>query len=220
MSLTVRKFSAQVRDSTTGEMIPAGLLSSDALGAINTAKNTAVAAVQAQGATTIASIPSDYTSLSNEVDDLKNAIDALNQVYDYKGSVATVADLPATGNTMMDVTQDTVNESNLYEGETATKANGVRTTGTLSFPIAVVTGISIVSTGYSAAADYPEGFTVSNCVPILVVQSDGLKRNGPAIVTAEEGYRTFATITQSGVQVYNNNPNLSGTGIVILVKIS
>lgn len=77
MSLTVRKFSAQVRDSTTGEMIPAGLLSSDALGAINTAKNTAVAAVQAQGATTIASIPSDYTSLSNEVDDLKNALDSL-----------------------------------------------------------------------------------------------------------------------------------------------
>ena len=78
MSITVRQFSAQVKDPSTGNMIPAGLLSSDALGAIDTAKNTAITAIQAQGATTIASIPSDYTSLSNEVDDLKNAITTYN----------------------------------------------------------------------------------------------------------------------------------------------
>lgn len=34
------------------------------------------------------------------------------------------------GTTLMDVTQDTVDEDTLLEGETATKANGVRTTGT------------------------------------------------------------------------------------------
>lgn len=34
------------------------------------------------------------------------------------------------GQTQMDVTQDTVNENNLLAGETATKANGVRVTGT------------------------------------------------------------------------------------------
>lgn len=39
------------------------------------------------------------------------------------------------GSTIMDVTQDTVDEENLLAGETATKANGVRTTGTLDLPI-------------------------------------------------------------------------------------
>lgn len=41
------------------------------------------------------------------------------------------------GTTLMDVTQDTVEEENLLAGETATKANGVRTTGTLDLPIGV-----------------------------------------------------------------------------------
>ena len=38
------------------------------------------------------------------------------------------------GSTLMDVTQDTVNEENLLFGETATKANGIRATGILTFP--------------------------------------------------------------------------------------
>lgn len=56
-----------------------------------------------------------------------------------------ISKITLNGDTLMDVTQDSVDESNLYVGETATKANGIRTTGTLSFPIAVVTGISIVT---------------------------------------------------------------------------
>ena len=88
MPLTVRKFTAQVRDDTTGDMIPAGLLSSDALGAINTAKTDAVAAITAQqtvseaaielkGTTTLASIPNDYTALQGEVDDLENTFNSV-----------------------------------------------------------------------------------------------------------------------------------------------
>lgn len=73
MSITVRQFSAQVKDPSTGNMIPAGLLSSDALGAIDDAKDDAIDAIVAQGTTTRESIPSDYTALSDEVDDLKNA---------------------------------------------------------------------------------------------------------------------------------------------------
>ena len=88
-------------------------------------------------------------------------------------------------------------------------------------PIAVVTGITLVANGYSTAAAYPDGFTASNCIPILTIQSDGLKRNGPAILAAEEGTRTFATITNSGVQVYNSNSALEGAkGIVTLIRIS
>lgn len=41
------------------------------------------------------------------------------------------------GTTLMDVTQDTVDEESLVRGETATKANGVRTTGTLDLPIGI-----------------------------------------------------------------------------------
>lgn len=41
------------------------------------------------------------------------------------------------GTTLMDVTQDSVTEETLVAGETATKSNGVRTTGTLDLPIGV-----------------------------------------------------------------------------------
>lgn len=85
MPIKLRKFVAQVRDSESGDMIPAGLLSSDALGAIENAKSDAVAAVEGKqavteaaielkGQRTIASIPNDYTELQNEVDDVKNAL--------------------------------------------------------------------------------------------------------------------------------------------------
>ena len=45
------------------------------------------------------------------------------------------------GTTLMDVTQDTVDEDNLLLGATATKANGIRTTGT--FP-QVTTGTASI----------------------------------------------------------------------------
>ena len=85
MPITVRKFEAQVRDSTTGNMIPAGLLSSDALGAIDDAKDAAIDDIEAKGSETIASIPSDYTTLSTDVTDLRSALISqnLNTVYDY-----------------------------------------------------------------------------------------------------------------------------------------
>lgn len=42
-----------------------------------------------------------------------------------------ISKITLNGVTQMDVTQDTVDEDNLLYGETATKANGVRTTGTV-----------------------------------------------------------------------------------------
>lgn len=48
MPLTVRKFKAKVRDSQTGNMIPAGLLSSDALEAIEDAKDLALDEIDEQ----------------------------------------------------------------------------------------------------------------------------------------------------------------------------
>lgn len=92
MPLTVRKFNAQVKDPTSGDMIPAGLLSSDSLEAIEAAETAAVAAVGAKqavseaaielkGATTLASIPADYTTLDNEVDDLNTQINDIQDIY-------------------------------------------------------------------------------------------------------------------------------------------
>lgn len=48
-----------------------------------------------------------------------------------------ISKITLNGTTQMDVTQDTVDEDNLLAGETATKANGVRTTGTLDLPVGV-----------------------------------------------------------------------------------
>lgn len=71
MPLIIRKFNAQVRDPNTGNMIPAGLLSSDALSVIEEAKDDAIEAVEDKGAETLASIPNDYSTLSENVNDLK-----------------------------------------------------------------------------------------------------------------------------------------------------
>lgn len=42
MPITLRKINAQVKDPTTGNMIPAGILSSDSLATIATAENSAI----------------------------------------------------------------------------------------------------------------------------------------------------------------------------------
>ena len=83
MPLTVRKFNAQVKDPDSGNMIPAGLLSSDSLEAIENAESAAITAIETKGTETRASIPSDYTALSDEVTDLntqlpRNAFDILD----------------------------------------------------------------------------------------------------------------------------------------------
>lgn len=74
MPLNVQLVNAQVKDPQSGQMTPAGLIGSDAISTINTAKNQAIAAVQQKGEETLQSIPDDYTALSNEVDDVKTQL--------------------------------------------------------------------------------------------------------------------------------------------------
>lgn len=71
MPLTVRKFNAQVKDPQSGQMVPAGLLSSDSLQAIEAAESAAITEIQQKGAQTKADIPDDYTELSDSVGELK-----------------------------------------------------------------------------------------------------------------------------------------------------
>jgi hypothetical protein len=52
MPLTVRKFNAQVKDPQSGQMVPAGLLSSDSLQAIEAAESAAITEIQQKGAET------------------------------------------------------------------------------------------------------------------------------------------------------------------------
>lgn len=81
MPLNVQLVNAQVKDPQSGQMTPAGLIGSDAISTINTAKNQAVAAVQQKGVETLESIPDDYTALSNEVDEVKTQINDIQDIY-------------------------------------------------------------------------------------------------------------------------------------------
>ena len=77
MPFTVRKFNAQVRDSNTGNMIPAGLLSSDSLEAIENAKQDAIDAIEARAGEIEQDWPDDYSDLSEGVADLKTDLDII-----------------------------------------------------------------------------------------------------------------------------------------------
>ena len=75
MPITVRKFIVEVRDPDSGDMVPTGLLSSDSLEAINTAKENAIEAIENKGEETVASISEDFFE---EIDAAKeNAIEAI-----------------------------------------------------------------------------------------------------------------------------------------------
>jgi len=88
MPLKVRKFNAQVKDPQSGQMVPAGLLSSDSLQAIDAAETAAIAEIQQKGAETKASIPDNYTELSESVDELKESItDVENDVYTWEEKI-------------------------------------------------------------------------------------------------------------------------------------
>lgn len=80
MPLNVQLANAQVKDPQSGQMIPAGLIGSDAISTINTAKNQAVAAVQQKGVETLESIPDDYTALTDEVDELKTQLTDVHNI--------------------------------------------------------------------------------------------------------------------------------------------
>ena len=81
MSLKLRKLNAEVRDPESEEMIPAGLLGSDALSTIEQAKEDAIEAVEDKGAETLESIPDDYSALSGSVGDLKAQISYFDGSY-------------------------------------------------------------------------------------------------------------------------------------------
>lgn len=74
MPLTVRKFNAWVKDPQSGQMVPAGLLSSDSLQAIEAAESAAITEIQQKGRQTRESIPDDYTELSDSVGELKTQL--------------------------------------------------------------------------------------------------------------------------------------------------
>lgn len=109
MSYTLKTQQVAVKDPETGtysgvdvltEQTKSGLLAEiQAEGAaqrtsVTNTGTTQVSAVQAKGAETLASIPSDYTTLSNDVDDLKNTFSAF-----YKNSEVFTSELSYTAST-------------------------------------------------------------------------------------------------------------------------
>lgn len=67
MAITFRRFNAQVKDPITGNMVPAGLLSTDSLEAIDSAKTTAVNTINAAGQAVRASLPQTWDDLNDTV---------------------------------------------------------------------------------------------------------------------------------------------------------
>lgn len=129
MPLTVRKFNAQVKDPQSGQMVPAGLLSSDSLQAIEAAESAAITEIQQKGAQTKADIPDDYTELSDSVGELKTQLD------DFKNGVK----LPSLR----------VKANNLVTGHTRT---GAQNTG-VTLKNAVDVGVAVNGTVDVSAAN-------------------------------------------------------------------
>lgn len=92
MPVTIKQHLLKVKDGSTYVGIDALAETSTAehVTAINDAGATQIAAVQAKGTQTIASIPGDYTELSNEVENLKSAISGSNAL-EIAGNIHTGA---------------------------------------------------------------------------------------------------------------------------------
>lgn len=75
MPKTLNTVDIKVKDPSTGNFIPITLLNTDTLSSIEDAKDAAINAIELKGQTTIASIPNDYTSLNNGVNDIKTQLD-------------------------------------------------------------------------------------------------------------------------------------------------
>ena len=70
MPITLRKINAQVKDPTTGDMIPAGILSSDSITQIKAAENSA-----------ITRITNEKTLAINEITQLLPSTPTINGAY-------------------------------------------------------------------------------------------------------------------------------------------
>lgn len=94
-----------------------------------------------------------------------------------------ISKITLNGVTQMDVTQDTVDANNLFYGETATKSNGVRTTGTV------------------VVADVDDTLSIAGDAADAKATGDAI-----AAITEETGYNTtsdvFASLSNSITTVY------------------
>ena len=166
---------------------------------VNTAGATQVAAIAAKGAEVLESIPSDYTELSQDVDDLKSAFNACfdSEVH----NPTNLLDISAVtfGKYCTDTGAIADNASYWYtdfipveEGETYTRQRGTLT---------ALSGRNIVSTRWiscydndkniladKGASDYPTSFTVPSGVAYLCF-SDSTYMNAvdhPTVVKGTE----------------------------------
>ena len=80
MPVTLKAANVKYKSAITGEYVGVNSVSdnttAEQIASIETAGQQQINAVVAQGQATIASIPVDYTNLSNEVTDLKSAIES------------------------------------------------------------------------------------------------------------------------------------------------
>ena len=86
MPVTIKTASLKYKDPSTGDYKTVDAISDgttdERIAAIESAADDAEDAIEAKGAATLETIPSDYTTLSNDVDDLKSAISELKNELD------------------------------------------------------------------------------------------------------------------------------------------
>lgn len=145
MSLKLRKVNAEVRDPESEEMIPAGLLGSDALSTIEQAKEDAIEAVEDKGAETLESIPDDYSALSGSVGDLKTQI---TQITDFN-------EIPITG----------TRNARIYSG-------AIQSASYARLAYATLNGEKYITVTKDAGARFAIGFT--NTTPANGVPASGI----------------------------------------------
>lgn len=227
MPLTVRKFNAQVKDPTSGDMIPAGLLSSDSLEAIEAAETAAVAAVGAKqavseaaielkGATTLASIPADYTTLDNEVDDLKTQLDDVKEVT-VSEETSTVtediySDLTFTNGYMIEdgTTGDSADYK--YTNKIAVKPGDVFFYTTSAYTFRYITAFSgntaVSASGGRSLNTYTVPDGIDGIIITIYVSRDGTPINYTHDVT------TITNILNDDIEDINNEISAIQTAIV------
>ena len=76
MSVKLRKVNAQIRDpDKNNQLVQFGLLGSDAVETIESAKTQAISEMETKRVTSLGSIPNDYSTLAQDVSDLKGDLD-------------------------------------------------------------------------------------------------------------------------------------------------
>lgn len=140
MPLQVKKLGIQVKNSS-GTFVPADLLYSDSLNYLDEAKTAAVTAIQTKGAEILASIPEDYTKVTEDVVNLKSAL------------INTTGDLLAFGNRENGTSRNVTFTWNADKTACTVNGENMNGEGVMAF-IKIMGSTTVMPNGFAAGESY------------------------------------------------------------------